>query len=472
MKRHSYLLSYLFLSVILLNTLGLQYGCTNRKQHITPPVNKDTTIKKEDTIKKEEDTPIIIIKSTMFKLAKNPDNTYTILGLKEEYEDTTTQITIPVQIEGVDVSTIGQAAFQNAKFTKLTFESGSKVKTIKKSAFFNSALSGTVTFPASVETLEVGVVSLCKQLEKIMFEKNSHLKVIPQNAFWNVICQEIKLPNTIEKIEQWAFFNSKVRKVSFEDNSLLTSVEQQAFENSQIDTLIFQKALGKIGERAFWESKVKAIIFDPNSLHTIADEAFAYSEFERIVLPNSLKTIGVKIFSNCKNLKEVVLGNQMEKLSTYMFISCTSLNSITITNSIKTIEYGAFQGCSNLVTVNMDITNSQLNTIEPYVFHNCTNIKDISLPNNLNSIGENSFFNCVNLNSIRIGSNNALNIKKPFANIAKLDIYCEATKPPVVTNFLSTTTIVNINIFVPADKVNEYKNAQGWSQYAKNIKAN
>lgn len=471
MKPHSKRVIYLCLPLILVYVLCLTYSCG--KKITNTPVVVDTTNSNDhnkDT-SNINNNPIIPAK-IIFKLEKNADSTYTILGLKDEYVDTTT-MTIPVQINGMEVSTIGMGAFQNAKIRHLTFEHGSKIKTIKSAAFFNSDLAGTITFPASIETLENAIVSSCKHLEKIMFEDNSQLKILSKSVFSSVTCQEIILPKSIEKIEQEAFYNAQARKITFENNSALKEIQTLAFNTTILDTIILPKQLEIIGKRAFWESKVKEILFEANSvLHTIEEEAFGYSEFEHITLPNSLKNIGIQAFRYCKNLKNIVLGNQMEIISRFMFNNCISLDSITIPNSIKIIDYGAFASCSSLISVKIDTIHSQLNTIESFGFQNCTKIKDIHLPNSLTSIGKSSFINCKALNSIKFGNNESLVIKTPFVNIAKLDIYCSAMKPPVVEGNLSNPFINSINIYVPADKVEEYKKAKGWSNYDEEIQAN
>lgn len=473
MKSYSKLYTYLLLPAILLHVLILADSCRNKNNS---PIAEETTNGNDhkDTTNQDtnhKDTSIIPIK-VIVNVEKNADNTYTILGLKDEYKDTTT-ITIPMQIDGIEVSTIGMGAFQNTKIRHLTFEKGSKLKTIKAAAFFNSDLAGTITFPASIETLEEAVVSSCKYLEKIMFEENSQLKVLPKSVFASVRCQEIILPKSIEKIQQEAFYDAQARKVIFENNSALKEIQSLAFNKTNVDTILLPQQLESLEKRAFWESTIRAIIFEANSkLHTIGEEAFGYSEFEYIVLPNSLKTIGIQAFRNCSYLKNIVLGNQMDSISSYMFNNCTSLESISIPNSIKTIDRGAFANCSTLTSLQIDTIYSQLHTIEGFAFQNCRKLKDVNLPDNLASIGKSSFFNCKALNSIKFGTNESLVIKMPFVNIDKLDIYCRSMKPPVVEKALSSPFIDKINIYVPADKVEEYKKAIGWDNYEEEIQAN
>ena len=100
-----------------------------------------------------------------------------------------TSIEIPASVE-----TIGERAFTStenvdSKLVAISFEQGSKLKTIEEGAFFYSALT-SIEIPASVETIGESAIAACSSLSTITFEKGSKLKTIGSDAFFS--CTNLK----------------------------------------------------------------------------------------------------------------------------------------------------------------------------------------------------------------------------------------------------------------------------------------
>merc|ERR1711998_357814 len=105
-------------------------------------------------------------------------------------------IEIPAPVE-----TIGAGAFHMCKdLTTLTFEAGSKLKSIFTAAFkSNDKLSG-VEIPASVETIEKEAFYNCTSLATLTFEVGSKLKAIGERAFQSSPFASIEIPAPVETI--------------------------------------------------------------------------------------------------------------------------------------------------------------------------------------------------------------------------------------------------------------------------------
>lgn len=162
-------------------------------------------------------------------------------------------------------------------------------------------------------------------------------------------------------------------------------------------------------------------------------------------LPQSVTTIGNYAFSGCTSLMNVILPNSLTTLGDYAFKDCLSITDINIPNSLSTISDGAFYNCDALHTIY--IPNS-VTTIGSSTFRECSGLITITMPSGLTSIGDSAFTNCSGLTSITIN----------------------ATTPPT----LGSNALVGTNdspIYVPADSVNTYKAASGWSSYASRIQA-
>ena len=113
--------------------------------------------------------------------------------------------------------------------------------------------------------------------------------------------------------------------------------------------------------------------------------------------------------------------------------------------SVTSIGVSAFADCTGLTSVT--IPNS-VTSIEGFAFSHCYGLTSIIIPNSVTSIGEFAFDGCA-ITSITI----------------------ENATPPDVEDFAFEEVSENITIYVPAESVEEYKTAEGWSEYADKIEA-
>ena len=114
---------------------------------------------------------------------------------------------------------------------------------------------------------------------------------------------------------------------------------------------------------------------------------------KRIIIGDSVTTIGGWAFSSCSSLTSVNIPNSVTTIGRYAFYNCkslTSVTSVTIPNSVTTIGDGAFSGCSSLTSVT--IPNS-VTTIEQYTFSGCRSLTSVTIGNSVTTIGYNAFDN-------------------------------------------------------------------------------
>lgn len=146
----------------------------------------------------------------------------------------------------------------------------------------------------------------------------------------------------------------------------------------------------------------------------------------------------------------VKLGECAHGTNGSAFGGFTNMTSITVTDNFAVIGHSSFGSCSSL----LDIPHSEgLETIGDYAFGHCNSLTDITLPSTVTSIGQWAFVNCTGLTSVTI----------------------EATTPPTLGDWAFYneygTEQLNITIYVPAESVEAYKAASGWSVYADRIQA-
>lgn len=75
-------------------------------------------------------------------------------------------------------------------------------------------------------------------------------------------------------------------------------------------------------------------------------------QLESVIIPQSIRMIGVAAFKNCSSLRNVKLPDNLEVIRHEAFANCTNLTSVNIPLSVHTICDNAFQGCTKLTVVN------------------------------------------------------------------------------------------------------------------------
>lgn len=139
---------------------------------------------------------------------------------------------------------------------------------------------------------------------------------------------------------------------------------------------------------------------DGKTVVKVGDNAFAYSNVEEIVLPETVTEIGASAFSCCTSLKSVTLGSGVTVLGDDLFNNCSALTNIQLPDGVTEIPYGAFSGCSMLESFNFD----NITAIGAHSFVGCISLTEIDIPSNVTSIGDGVFADCLELKSVSIST--------------------------------------------------------------------
>ncbi len=123
------------------------------------------------------------------------------------------------------------------------------------------------------------------------------LVIIGIEAFgWRHQLKELKIPDSVERIEQFAFGVSVTRmKPDF------------VWSNSILKRVIFgeNSKLQYIGETAFWGNMLLKEFFIPKSVKYIGRLSFGSTGLSHIYIPKSVETIGIDPFAQCVYLKDI-----------------------------------------------------------------------------------------------------------------------------------------------------------------------
>ena len=362
-------------------------------------------------------------------------NTLITIGEEMFYQSDLRSVVIPT-----NVTTVGYSAFKRcSSLTTVTFEKESQLKTIGGDyyygAFSDCTALTSIEIPASVETIGNTAFSDCSSLATVTFEKGSRLKTIGNNAYYRCTSlTSIEIPASVETIEKKAFMHcSSLATVTFEKGSQLKTIAGDSYDG------------------AFSDCTALTSIEIPASVETIEATAFkrcsklATVTFEK---GSQLKTIGggysssyyYGAFLGCSSLTSIEIPASVETIEATAFKRCSKLTTVTFekgsqlkiigggfdTNVGYRYIYGAFSELKNLMTVDMSAC-TQVEIIEECAFYNDPELRLFKVSTETPPTCENNAFVGINPYSVlKVPSGCANAYKaatgwKNFASITGLD---------------------------------------------------
>lgn len=301
------------------------------------------------------------------------------------YKGNASELTIPSELGGCEVTSIGKNAFKNNTSIKnLTIPDS--VKKIGDSAFSMCKLT-SLTLGDGVTTIELQAFMGCP-LTSITFGNN--LRVIGDKTFVACKLTNIAIPDGVIRIGMNAFQNcANLASVTIPDS--VTSIGGSAFNKTKLyadqkDSVVYVDG---------WVCGYNGIMPENTSLvfkdgtRGIADSAFLASNLESVTIPDSVKNTGVAVFNKCKSLKSVTIGNGLESINKETFSDCTSLTDVTIGNNVTSIGDSAFYNCSSLASITIP---DGVTEIGDKAFSICSSLESVTIPESVTSI-KNSAFN-------------------------------------------------------------------------------
>ena len=316
--------------------------------------------------------------------------------------------TITVHKDNANFSNDASGALFNKDKTKLirvgrgyegSYTVPDTVKTIGTYAFSYCQSLTSVTVGKNVETVEAYAFQYCDKLTTLAFPNT--LKTTSGYSFRGCTALEtVTLGNSLEIVGSYAFEGcSKLNGVVLPDTCL--TIDSYAFHNCYaLSSINVGKGLTSINYEAFWSCGALKSITLPESLTKIDTYAFEYSGLQSIVIPDSVTTMGSRVFYCCSALKSVTFGSGMTNVPYAAFNGCTSLASVDIPSTVTSVSEYAFSGCSSLATVTF---NEGLASIGSYSFNSCKALTSVTLPESVTTVGGNAFSNCTALESFYVG---------------------------------------------------------------------
>ena len=221
--------------------------------------------------------------------------------------------------------------------------------------------------------------------------------------------------------------------------------------------------------------------------------AFDQCNLTYVDIPSSIKTIGVGAFSNCSSLTSITLKEGLEHIEGNAFADCRLLETITFPNSLKTVGSYAFsftawynnQPNGGVYAGNVfykykgDIPENTsfvikegTVSISPDAFIKENRRIDYGLvavviPNSVEIIGEYAFSQCRALRSVNIPSRVTTIESYAFSYCKSLtSVTSEIVEPlSLPSDVFFKASVANATLYVPAESVEAYKNADQWKDF-------
>ncbi|MGP1530070.1 MAG: leucine-rich repeat domain-containing protein [Treponema sp.] len=135
---------------------------------------------------------------------------------------------------------------------------------------------------------------------------------------------------------------------------------------------------------------------------------FFNKNVEAVIMPDTIKKVGDKLFLDCTSLKYVKLSTALKSLKAHMFCGCESLEEFNIPDHITNIERNVFMD-SGLKSIYIPDTVTSFFSIHKghldpsgSIFANCKNLQKVRLPDSLTEIPVGMFSGCTALSSITL----------------------------------------------------------------------
>ena len=156
---------------------------------------------------------------------------------------------------------------------------------------------------------------------------------------------------------------------------------------------------------------IKDIIIKPAyngiPVESIAISAFGWSDITSIVVPDSIKRVGVSAFFRCKNLQTYeydnayYLGNENNNFVLLLKAKNTDITSCKINEGTNVICPSAFEECAKLTEINIP---GNVKSVGYYAFKKCAGITAVEFNEGLEHIDEFAFSQCDKLEIIWISA--------------------------------------------------------------------
>ncbi len=390
-----------------------------------------------------------------FEWSDNGDGTATITG----YNGSDTEVFIPKQIDGKDVTIIGEEAFDQLGLTKVTLPN--TLKTIEKKAFNRNSLTA-VNIPEGVTSLGEAAFRGNK-LETVIFP--STLQTMGDYVFTANKLKEIELPDSLTDMGIWAFRYNKLESIKFPKN--LSEIPGLAFEDNQLTSIEIPDFVEVVRIKAFNENPLEEVIIYNENLQ-LGENVFAHEtrDPQDVVIKgyegSTAETYATANNHNFdpfiempdENLKQVI--NLRLGKTTTSELTATDLERLTELNVYRAdiSDLTGLQYATNLTRLSLE--SNDIKDIS--VLENLTNLEELNLGDN--DIGNlSSLRSLINLNFLFLYGNQISDVShlSGLTHLEELDLGYND-----ISNLSPLRNLTNLNfLFLYGNQISDVSHLSG-----------
>ena len=274
-------------------------------------------------------------------------------------------------IIGSGLTTMGQSAFSSCDNLKaVTIQDG--VTEISNSAFIKCINLPEISIPNSVITIGGGAFMDCTSLATVSIGDN--VTQIGDYAFYN--CKKlpsILIPNSVIDLGEKAFYGcSSLAQVKIGEN--IEELKEETFYNCEtLPRIEIPYKVKTISPDCFSRcNSLKEVRLFPPKI----GRWFSSSSITDINIGSTVETVEEHAFDGCNNLERVHFDehSNLKVIEKYAFYRLNFIKKIILPESVTTIGEEAFQECKAMEVVSLPST---LNSIEKYAFWGCVSLDTI-----------------------------------------------------------------------------------------------
>jgi len=370
------------------------------------------------------------------------------------------------------VSGIGTATGKKLIIPR-TYE-GLPVREIANYAFKGVTSVKELLIPSTIQVIGEGAFKECSNLEMIRYNAVNCAALGRFGAFTKA-GQEGKgitviIGSEVPKLPENLFYT---RSATVDDESI--SIVKVIFNGSNVT---------EIGQNAFYNCKKLTELEIPEGVTKIGRFAFMHCGLKSVVIPTTVKNIGIDAFESCSDLEtvqynakecervydnqlaatsafqyagnnsggiKVIIGSEVTNIPDYLFSQDNNVTEIVFEgNNVIEIGYNAFYKakltkidipagvvikssafycCTNLADVNIS-ENVEIGT---EVFYGCSKLTNVTISKGVKRIGEKAFANCTSLTSVALAEPTGWKIQFHSTEMTGLD------NPATAAEYLRST---------------------------------
>ena len=266
---------------------------------------------------------------------------------------------------------------------------------------FEGATATEIILPETVRKIEAYAFNQCANLTKTNIPEG--ITVIEPYTY--SLCSsmsEITIPESVVYICEGAFAGKRPTSEIVIPSSVKSIGPKAFYANPLITSLTLNEGLEIIGENAFanhegfLDELEEYSLTLPSSIKEIGKGAFEYSGVSgEVVIPESIKAIPENMFMESPYLTSVVMHSGVTAIGASAFNGCYALESAPLLEGLVSIEDYAFN-YSSLTSVDFPSTVTHLGK---YAFA-ATCLTEVTIPANIKTVPEYCFNSCYDLKNV------------------------------------------------------------------------